>query len=73
MRFIFIPEALLNELILLLYHAKELNRDYRIARFAAFGKRKTGFFAECRKTSVFRRSFWAFCAKKLLRNSLRHR
>ena len=31
--------------VLPLYHAKLLNCDYRIARFAPFGKRKTDFFA----------------------------
>ena len=43
--------------VLPLYHAKLLNCDYRIARFAPFGKRKTDFFAFCPQTALFR---WGF-------------
>ena len=45
------------------YHAILLNRDYRIARFAPFGKRKTDFFAFCPQTAPFRSGFRCICTK----------
>ena len=49
--------------VLPLYHAKLLNRDYRIARFAPFCKRKTDFFAFCPQTAPFRQGFRCICTK----------
>ena len=49
--------------VLPLYHAKLLNCDYRIARFAPFGKRKTDFFAFCPQTAPFRSGFRCICTK----------
>ena len=49
--------------VLPLYHAKLLNCDYRIARFAPFCKRKTDFFAFCPQTPPFRSGFRCICTK----------
>ena len=49
--------------VLPLYHAKLLNCDYRIARFAPFCKRKTDFFAFCPQTAPFRSGFRCICTK----------
>ena len=57
--------------VLPLYHAKLLNCDYRIARFAPFCKRKTDFFAFCPQTAPFRSGFRCICTKdRVLRKAL---
>ncbi len=54
--------------VLPLYHAKLLNCDYRIARFAPFGKRKTDFFAFCPQTAPFRWGFRCICTNDRVRS-----
>ena len=57
--------------VLPLYHAKLLNCDYRIARFAPFGKRESDFFAFCPQTAPFRSGFRCICTKdRALRKAL---
>ena len=49
--------------VLSLYHAKLLNCDYRIARFAPFGKRKTDFFCVLTADRPFPIGFRCICTK----------